>query len=232
MAKAYILPTDPDVLTSFATSEGTLELDTEFFGEPVFHPRGEPSFSAYTGLSPSLEMEVLAEIQFWPGSSGGGRFAGGVGVLVSDAAATGISAESTIVNSTTGNNERLIEWSNGSRSIVADIGDSPVNIENWHFLKVKVGASGIVTLFRWEGQVDEPPATPMASYQVPAGFLIARYAGIVSRNPQRRVGYRFLSIGTDGDPAPTSPVAAGPTTPTGLITSAITATGFRAGWTP
>ena len=43
--------------------------------------------------------------------------------------------------------------------------------------------------------------------------------------------YRW-GIGTDGDPAPTEPVPVGPTTPTGLITSNITANSFRAGWTP
>ena len=41
-----------------------------------------------------------------------------------------------------------------------------------------------------------------------------------------------IGIGTDGDPAPTTPVPVGPTTPTGLITSNITANSFRAGWTP
>ena len=41
----------------------------------------------------------------------------------------------------------------------------------------------------------------------------------------------FVGIGTDGDPAPTEPVSAGPTTPTNLTTTDITADSFRAEWT-
>ena len=48
----------------------------------------------------------------------------------------------------------------------------------------------------------------------------------------QRIVIPFIGIGTNGDPAPTAPVPVGPTTPTGLITSNITANSFRAGWTP
>ena len=41
-----------------------------------------------------------------------------------------------------------------------------------------------------------------------------------------------IGVGTDGDLAPTAPISVGPTTPTGLITTDITANSFRAGWTP
>ena len=53
----------------------------------------------------------------------------------------------------------------------------------------------------------------------------------IRANANRDSAMCFIGIGTDGDPAPTEPVSAGPTTPTNLTTTDITADSFRAGWT-
>ena len=85
---------------------------------------------------------------------------------------------------------------------------------------------------KWNFTDAEPSSwTLEATDATYTGSSIAGFVNIFSNSGDFRI--LEIGIGTDGDPAPTEPIApSGPTTPTGLITSNITANSFRAGWTP
>ena len=85
-------------------------------------------------------------------------------------------------------------------------------------------------VFLWD-EGDQKPSTPSIDISDAVSFSGDNLSFLTARSTS--VAYVYgIGIGTDGDPAPTEPVPVGPTTPTGLITTDITANSFRAGWTP
>ena len=96
---------------------------------------------------------------------------------------------------------------------------------------VESGGSNVIVRSKvWSTLNTEPTVWDLAyedTSPLSAGWQAFGSFGSSSFYGAGRVG-----IGTNGDPAPTVPVPVGPTTPTGLITSNITANSFRAGWTP
>ena len=109
--------------------------------------------------------------------------------------------------------------------------DDGISSSTWLHIRVSTqGGSHFVRT--WTGDLeDEATATELSttSTRVTGSGRVGLLAFNASGGTRARRG---IGIGTDGDPAPTGPVPVGPTTPTSLITSNITANSFRAGWTP
>ena len=133
----------------------------------------------------------------------------------------------------TGTGSADIRQRNPSLSTLASGGSSPVTDTTvYHYVRAQyVSSTNTVRIKLWVEAVEDEPA---GWYLETTGAISTALAGrqALSGFNTNFARIDWLGLGTDGDPAPTGPVTAGPTTPTGLITSAITATGFRAGWTP
>ena len=85
-------------------------------------------------------------------------------------------------------------------------------------------------VFLWD-EGEQKPSTPSIDISDAVSFS-GDNLSFISVQPEGVAYVYSIGIGTNGDPAPTAPAPVGPTTPTGLITSNITANSFRAGWTP
>ena len=121
---------------------------------------------------------------------------------------------------------------NGGFSAIGSASPFGINTSTYYNLRFQVtpGSPNQIKAKLWEEGDIEPSwllETTDSNLTLSTGW-----AGHVGFAQSASIFYKFASFGWDGDPAPTEPVPVGPTTPTGLSTSNITANSFRAGWTP
>ena len=93
------------------------------------------------------------------------------------------------------------------------------------------GTTVTLRMKSWYKDTPEPSTWSIETTDSAFAGLGGKLGWTVNSNANRQTAMCFVGIGTDGDPAPTEPVSAGPTTPTNLTTTDITADSFRAGWT-
>jgi hypothetical protein len=124
------------------------------------------------------------------------------------------------------NSPALTRW-DGSRNTIAYSGgggssDGP---ENYFMSRVQI-TSGDVLRVRFWNLGDAEPSTWVLSTTVTE--YASGKAGI--GNIYGYGAFRFFGVGTDGDPAPTSPVATGPETPINPSITNLLATSARLNW--
>jgi hypothetical protein len=123
---------------------------------------------------------------------------------------------------------RFARYVNGSFSQLATttstVAPPVTNIK----LRSSVDTDNLHKLKMWESS-DSEPATFVFS-MTDTGLDQAGYGGLYCQSANSEIKILFFSVGTDGDAAPSAPVATGPDTPINLSVTDLLATSARLNW--
>ena len=123
---------------------------------------------------------------------------------------------------------RFARYVNGSFSQLATttstVAPPVTNIK----LRSSVDTDNLHKLKMWESS-DSEPATFVFS-MTDTGLDQAGYGGLYCQSVDAEIKILFFSVGTDGDAAPTAPVATGPNTPVNPSITNLLATSARLNW--
>ena len=97
-------------------------------------------------------------------------------------------------------------WQNDSQTVLntSSIGNGVSNPEAYHWMGVAAGGSAI-KYFSWDGAITDRPVTPRYS-TTDTTLTGAGPVGLMATAVTQPGYARIVTVGTDGDPAPTGPV--------------------------